>query len=276
MEVSLNQIIEYFGQTPIAFVDVFTNTIKPGVKDKGRTTALDTCGLVIPISGEAFFSFNGTSYEMKPGMVVHAGPKMPLEIIPKGGKSWTYAVVHYQILQDKMKKTSLSEQHFLIDTGDNVKIIDLLNQLIASYETPSGIGMLKAKTIFMNLLEIILMSSKMKVQNGSTQIMEHALQYMNTNYTQPISIAKIAEEFGIERRRFAYLFEQHTGMNPSRYLTEYRIRRAKKLLWSCTCSIEEIAESVGYMDCFYFSRVFKKYTGMSPSAFRKAINDEKL
>lgn len=274
LEISLNQIIDYFGQVPIAFVDIFTDTLEPGTRDQGRTTAPGLCGLVIPISGGASFSFNGTSYEMKTGMVVHAGPKMPLEIDVKGTKAWTYAVIHYQILKGMENSFPLNEQHFLIDTGDNAKIIDLLNQLIACYATPSSMAMLKAKTIFMNILEAILLSAKMNVQNCSNEIMEHALQYINTNYAQPISIEKIAREFGIERRRFAYLFEQHTGMNPSKYLTEFRIRRAKKLMWSSNCSIAQVAESVGYMDCFYFSRVFKKHTGMSPSAFRKGINDE--
>lgn len=259
---------------PIAFVDIFTNTIVPGTRDQGRTTAPGLCGLVIPISGSASFSFNGTTYEMEEGMVVHAGPKMPLEINVKGTKPWTYAVIHYQILQDMENNFSLNEQHFFIDTGDNVKIIDLLNQLIVYQATPSSMAMLKAKVIFMNLIETIMLSAKMNVKNCSIEIMEHALQYINTNYAQSISIEKIASECGIERRRFAYLFERHTGMKPSQYLTEFRIRRAKKLLWSCNCPIAQVAESVGYIDCFYFSRVFKKYTGMSPSEFRKGTNDE--
>ena len=89
-----------------------------------------------------------------------------------------------------------------------------------------------------------------------------------------LSVSKIAEEFGVERRRFAYLFEQHTGMNPSNYLTEYRIRRSKELLKYDDSPVAEIAECVGYVDCFYFSRVFKKCTGMSPTAYRRLMIEE--
>lgn len=63
----------------------------------------------------------------------------------------------------------------------------------------------------------------------------------------------------MERRRFADLFEQHTGMNPSSYLTEYRIRRAKELLRSCDSTVAEIAECVGYVDCFTLVGYLKMY-----------------
>jgi len=63
-------------------------------------------------------------------------------------------------------------------------------------------------------------------------------------------------------------------MNPSKYITEYRIRRAKDLLEYGGIPVAEIAECVGYVDCFYFSRVFKKCTGLSPSAYRKLKIEE--
>ena len=97
----------------------------------------------------------------------------------------------------------------------------------------------------------------MKVLDSASELMEQALQYIHEHYAEQISVSNISMEFGIERRRFAYLFEQHTGMNPSTYITEYRIRRAKDLLEYDVIPVAEVAECVGYVDCFYFSRVFK-------------------
>ncbi|MEG0381419.1 MAG: helix-turn-helix transcriptional regulator, partial [Kurthia sp.] len=59
------------------------------------------------------------------------------------------------------------------------------------------------------------------------------------------------------------------GLSPNTYITEYRVSKSKSLLERAELSIAEIAETVGYEDCFYYSRVFKKQTGMSPSAYRK-------
>lgn len=58
-------------------------------------------------------------------------------------------------------------------------------------------------------------------------------------------------------------------MSPIHYLIECRIIKAKELLGSPGCSVKQVAECVGYTDSLYFSKAFKKYTGVSPSEYRK-------
>ena len=53
------------------------------------------------------------------------------------------------------------------------------------------------------------------------------------------------------------------------YLTELRMNKAKKLLCGDECSVQDVAEQVGYRDLKYFSRLFKKTTGISPSDYKK-------
>ncbi len=272
--MDIKHLIDYYAHATVKFTDIFTNRMVPNQVDRGRTTAPGKCGLVVPLAGNASFSFNGVPYIMELGMVIHAGPQMPIEIKVMGNQIWEYAVVHYYIPIDEINKYPLANQHFLIDTGYHTKIIDYVQQLIESQSLPGNMAILKSKTLFMNLLETILISAKVKILDTASDIMEQAMQYINENYAKQISVSKIAEEFGVERRRFAYLFEQHTGMNPSTYLTEYRMRRAKDLLEYHDTTIAEVAECVGYFDCFYFSRVFKKCTGMSPTAYRKTIIEE--
>ncbi|MGE7946077.1 helix-turn-helix domain-containing protein [Lysinibacillus sp. NPDC093688] len=272
--MDIKHLIDYYAHASVKFTDVFTNKMEPGQVDKGRTTAPGKCGLVVPLAGSAIFSFNGTPYTMEPGMIVHAGPQMPIEIRASDDKGWEYAVVHYQLSPEESILYPLSTQHFLINTGYHTKIIDYVQQLIESKAMLGNMSVFKAKTLFMNLLEAILMSAKVKVLDTASDEMEQALQYIHENYATQLSVSKIAEEFSVERRRFAYLFEQHTGMNPSVYLTEYRIRRSKELLKYDDSPVAEIAECVGYVDCFYFSRVFKKCTGMSPTTYRKTMLEE--
>jgi len=272
--VDIKYLIDYYAHASVSFTDVFTNKMESGQIDIGRTTAPGKCGLVVPLAGSAIFSFNGVPYAMEPGMVVHAGPQMPIEIKASDDKGWEYAVVHYHIPSEEIPQYPLSAQHFLINTGCHTKIIDYVQQLIESKAMPDNMSIFKAKTLFMNLLEAILISAKVKILDTASDQMEQALQYIHENYATQLSVSKIAEEFGVERRRFAYLFEQHTGMTPSVYLTEYRIRRSKELLKYDDSPVAEIAECVGYVDCFYFSRVFKKCTGMSPTSYRKTMLGE--
>ena len=74
--------------------------------------------------------------------------------------------------------------------------------------------------------------------------------------------------YGLEGN-FSTLFKKETGQNFLDYLTELRISKAKELLCGETLSVQDVAETVGYSDLKYFSRLFKKATGVSPSDYKK-------
>ena len=67
------------------------------------------------------------------------------------------------------------------------------------------------------------------------------------------------------------MIKEELQMNYSDYIASLRIQRAKELLQNEVLSIQEIAEQVGYNDYFYFTKVFKKVQGISPSKYRKSL-----
>ncbi len=102
---------------------------------------------------------------------------------------------------------------------------------------------------------------------------EKAIAYLHSHMSEQISIPDIAEEMGCSQTYFRRLFKMRTGRPPLEYLQELRLRHAKSLLKHTNMSIAEIAHSVGHEDAFYFSRVFKKACGISPSSFRNNIEN---
>ena len=102
-----------------------------------------------------------------------------------------------------------------------------------------------------------------------TEIVSSVMIYLRENYDKQIDFASIAEAQAISAPYLSKLFHDHAGTSPSRYLTEYRMQQAKKLLVDSRLSIKEIANSVGYPDQFHFSKSFKGLTGMSPAQFRE-------
>ena len=206
-------------------------------------------------------------------MVLHAGPDMALSKEVLGDTYWHYALIHYRIPKREAARFPLFHEHFLIVTGINTRIADLIGQFRQSYATPGSMAVFKSKVLFMSLMEEMLVSAKRQICDSSTELMAQAVEYIRLNYAEPLSITKIASQFGLGRRRFTYLFERHTGMSPIHYLTECRIRRSKELLQTCRCSIARVAECVGYPDSFYFSRVFKRQTGLSPTEFRERLSE---
>lgn len=100
------------------------------------------------------------------------------------------------------------------------------------------------------------------------------LDYLNNNYTRRISIPKIASYLSITPEYASERFKAATGMTIIDYVNRRKIERAKGLLRSGGISIQYAGLSVGIENMSYFSRLFKKYEGVSPNEFRYSLQRE--
>ena len=98
---------------------------------------------------------------------------------------------------------------------------------------------------------------------------EKCLQLMENQLSEDISLASIAEQVGISPNYLGNLFYQHTGQHFRDYLTKLRIERARELLLHTPLRIYEVAQQVGIQNPQYFSMLFQKTYGTSPSQLRK-------
>jgi AraC-like DNA-binding protein len=268
MNTAIQHIVDYYAKAAVTFVSIYTATVPPGNAGVGLRTLDTASGLVFPLSGSAKFTINGTSYVLQPGVVVHGGLDMTLDKEVLGEEPWRYALVYYRIPDEERNRFPLYNQHFAIQTGENGRITELLKELLRSYAAPDAVAAIRCKGLFMKVLEEMMLSGRSQLLDNNGEALSRAAAYIRSHYSKPVSIAELARESGVERRRFAYLFNKYTGMSPVSYLAECRIRRSKELLRMEDCPISQVAEQVGYTDSFYFSRFFKKQTGLSPSDYR--------
>jgi two-component system, response regulator YesN len=100
-------------------------------------------------------------------------------------------------------------------------------------------------------------------------IVQQAKQYIDRHYVDPdLSLNQVAAQVNLSASYFSVVFGQSTGQTFKEYLTEIRIKKAKELLRMTTQGTAEISYQVGYSDPHYFSYVFRKNTGLSPTQFR--------
>lgn len=95
------------------------------------------------------------------------------------------------------------------------------------------------------------------------------LNYINQNFTNEISFSEISKLFSINPSYLSQIFKRELGITFTQYLTDTRIEYAKELLLTTGMTIAEISEKVGFKQYIYFSKVFKKTVGISPSSYRK-------
>ena len=103
--------------------------------------------------------------------------------------------------------------------------------------------------------------------------MDSAVRYFHENYNKLISIEDYAASQHMSVSWFIRNFKEYTESTPAQYILSLRISNAQTLLETTNYNVTEIAEIVGYDNPLYFSRLFKKQSGMSPSDFRKQLQE---
>ncbi len=96
-------------------------------------------------------------------------------------------------------------------------------------------------------------------------------RYIQENYMYDISMQDLARAMNYSEAYFCKLFKQCFSKNFTSYLTEYRVKEAKRMLKQPTVNVKDVGRAVGYMDSNYFARVFKRITGQTPTEYRMCI-----
>lgn len=109
-----------------------------------------------------------------------------------------------------------------------------------------------------------------KTGKGVRSEVETVKQYIYENYNKDISIDGLADQVCLAPSYLSFIFKKETGQNLSKYIKEYRMEKAKKLLRDSHEKIVSISQSVGYSNVSYFCQSFREYYGVSPEKYRKS------
>lgn len=128
----------------------------------------------------------------------------------------------------------------------------------------------------MNLRHILLLINRYlkegkRVGSDMLDEIERATHYFNENYNQEIVIEEYARERLMTPCWFIQNFKKVTKYTPMQYIVSLRIHNAMNLIETTKYNITQIASAVGYDNSLYFSRLFKKHTGMSPSEYKNRL-----
>ncbi len=120
------------------------------------------------------------------------------------------------------------------------------------------------KAFVKNLLE----ENNIGREDNTDLLIKKAVQYIEDNYKEKISLDEIAGYVGISKYYFSVLFKKEKEITFSSYLNSVRIDKAKQLLKNPQATINDVAFEVGFNDPQYFSKTFKKYVGMTVTDYR--------
>lgn len=241
----------------------------PGTKNKLVRDYRNSWALIIKTEGQTKYETKARTYTIDKNHPI---------ILPKGSSySRTYIeqgeclVLEFQALQEY-------ENLILLEMTDRSKVYSLFNKIERRLVQKPPLHYLKNLRDLYDILTILLSPTEHEYMPSSKyDILTPAITYIQEHYSErDIKNEKLAAMCGIGNAHFRALFKQHLNQSPIAYLNMQRIERAKELLRSGLVSVSQVAGSVGCSNPYYFSRVFKKYTGLSPTDFLKQQNRKEV
>nr|WP_239585641.1 response regulator [Lysinibacillus composti] len=113
-----------------------------------------------------------------------------------------------------------------------------------------------------------LEQNRVLFMGGMNQVVIQAVSFIETNYFKEITLDDLSAEVGLSQSYLSTIFKKVTGKSFIEYLNDLRIEKAKQLLNTSNLKVFEVANKVGFNDPKYFSKQFKRITGISPNAYK--------
>lgn len=207
------------------------------------------------------------------GSCLYMPPKIPHEYYPVCEHWETRWLVFRGEYIDEIMKT-LGFHSFLVHKPHSLdRMLNLFNRLLVSAKGISYDAHKSSSIIYECILEAkTLLLDKENEDNFTNHAIKPVIDFINSNYSKDITLEELSCLMGVSEQHFCRVFKKEINMRPMAYLTKVRVFEAKQKLYFTHMQILEIAKSVGFESATYFSLVFKKHEGITPSEFRISRN----
>lgn len=169
-----------------------------------------------------------------------------------------------------MRQDCFSPEHPLINIGFNIEFMEVFLQLIETVKYEGVAYRQLSSCLVIQLLGLVYASALMKdkTQMQKEKVVQTIRLHLHKNWSEKIDLETLATQYNVSYEWFRKAFKKVVGSSPNQYLQNLKIEKTSQLLRQTSLTIAEIAYKAGYESEFYFSRIFKKRTGLSPSEYR--------
>ena len=220
--------------------------------------------------GEFFFSMgNGERKILEAGTVAVILPHTPMSYgiereIETRRTYWLHFTGSHAM--SLLKTCGLAEGGFF-RLPDEVGVAAAFNALLDEMSRPpTHINQIRAASL---AVMIVTQIGSLLERGSRKRNLPKSVAYIREHFTEDIDKSSLAAMEGLGASQYHSIFKKTMGKTPAAYITSLRMRKARELLLDPELPITDIAEQCGYDDALYFSRVFRRVVGVSPSEYRK-------
>ncbi|MBP1996103.1 AraC family transcriptional regulator [Paenibacillus eucommiae] len=272
--MNLDEHITLWNHAAVKIFDIRHNVMNPG--ELLEAYLLPASGFLYGIRGSASLKLDGMVHEVRQFHVLHGGKGMRLDIAVK--EEFEYYLLFYRAvhaLPGRKKLAQLMEQNrpFSLQYGfkpqEPLSLLRYLEGMEKAWMHAGDLARFQVKGLFYQFVhELLWQLDSQGVKTHKPDLVSQAIRYIEQHYQESMSLDSIAEQLNYSPRHLSMRFKAQTGASPIDYLIQIRLSRAEELLLRTDAALRDIAAEVGYSDVYYFSRLFKKHTSLSPVRFR--------
>jgi len=226
--------------------------------------------LVYITRGRGLFRSGNVDYPVQEGSVLALFPGVAHSYRPDAETGWDeYWVGFKGAYPDALRAAGFhSPERPFFSVGVHETIVALYADIFSVVDAQEPYYQFRAGSLAMLLLaEILGRARKAEQGDEAALLVEKAKLLMRESADGSLSVESIGARLGVSLERFYESFKAYTGMTPYQYFIQLKINKAKDLLDVEEASVKEVAFALGFDDPYYFSRLFKKKTGVAPSGW---------
>ncbi|OMF14428.1 hypothetical protein BK131_13280 [Paenibacillus amylolyticus] len=274
--MNIDRYIELWNQAAVQVVDVQHHMLGHG--EDSMIHELPTSGLIYTVRGGGLIYMDYNQYRTDRYHLIHGGKGSFLQIDVLE-EQLEYYLILYQahiLLSAGTAARLLPDGSQLLEIQYDLKPIhpvmlqDKISQLRQMWTSPHRLQEMQVRSIFLQvMMEILEQLQSSEVSSEPPDLVAQAMSYIQEHYHLPITIDSLAAKLECSPRHLGRLFRNsEIGQSPSDYLVQFRMSKARELLVQTDLALKDVASSIGYEDVYHFSRMFKKYCGLSPIHYR--------
>ena len=222
--------------------------------------------------GFCYFTYNEETQKIPQGNIILFYPNEPQQYsFHACDKSVSYFIHFTGTGCEKILEKANPENKRVLYIGKNVHFEEVFDKLIREHSLKQHSYEMYSSGLLIELFSIISRYASIKranIEKKQEVIMEDSLLYKYKNLEE-VTVSELAAKHYLSTGRFSHIFKEVTGSSPLEYINHMKIQKAKDMIAYTDYPINKIARDIGIDDQNYFSRLFKKHTGLSPSEYRK-------
>ncbi|KAA1181883.1 AraC family transcriptional regulator [Paenibacillus sp. B2(2019)] len=233
--------------------------------------------LLLVTGGKSSFMIDRKRHLFKAGMLFYICPDVKHSIEIDAEDPLCFLSVHFNYAKVSMNegdwgingKVETLHLQAITELKDYYQVEDIFGRMIQSWNTKLPGYEFVAKTLLQQLIIAIAQNTQKQSQNYSTSLkVEKIINYMHQKINEKVSLNELSDLVQLSPAYLSRAFKDITGYSIIVFFNKMKIDKAKELILEGDIKIKAVAQTLGFTDEFYFSRIFKRMTGISPSEFQ--------